>query len=328
MRRKILGLVAAGLLVHGCGLPFTGQRLPSTTELINSATDYFAKASSLEVSGIFNQGGYHYMIDMQITQPDTAHITIVQNNLSIEVVQANGKRYFRGKDFLARVAGTTLAGQRMAKAIGPGWFTSKDANSVDMTAFTDVSKVKANFLNTRSLKRNEIVGSDGVKTAELIGTDYTLYITEPSPHRLVFIRTAKAGSVEQVTDAELAFTNYNRDFGIQAPTRALDLDDHATWPPLYFRVSMSPARCQDPCVLTAVFQNDGGTAGAPAPSTVTFTLTNHADEKAFGTCAVTIRPDVPNGSQVTESCSISSPSWSTFSGTYTYNAVVTNPAYD
>jgi hypothetical protein len=328
MRRQIARLAVAGLLAPACASPLGGPGLPSTADLINGAAKDFSNASSLEISGSFNQSGYHYTIDMQVTPPSTARVTMSQNNLQLEAVQVGGKVYFRGRDFLAKTVATNPAGPRLAKAIGAGWFTSKDTNLLDMSNFTEASKVKANFFNTLSVKRKDNVGSDGVKTAELAGTDYTLYITETSPHRLVYLRAAKATTLSDVTDAELAFTNYNKDFGIRAPTAAFDLDDHGAWPPLYFRISMDASRCDYPCILSAVFQNEGGTAAAPGPSTITFTLTNKADGSSFGSCTVAIQPDVPNGAQVTKSCSITSAAFRVFTGTYLYNAVIANPAYD
>jgi hypothetical protein len=316
------------VLASGCAIPFVGPSLPSTADLVNGAATNFSSASSVEVTGAFNQSGYQYTIDMQVVPPSTVHLTMQENNIQLEAVQLNGKLFFRGADFLAKQVRTDPAGQRLAKAIGAGWFSSKATNLIDMSSFTDAAKVKANFLNTMAVKRQDTLGSDGVKTAELTGPGYTLNITEVKPYRLVSLRIARVASTPEFTDAELAFTNYNKDFGITAPTTVFDLDDHSTWPPLYFRVSMSPAGCNDPCTLSAVFQNDGGTAGAPAPSTVLFTLANQAGGGLFGSCTTTIRPDVPNGAQVTQSCGISSPALRTFTGTYIYNAVVTNPAYD
>ena len=328
MRIRLLVVVSAGLLAAGCGLPFGGPTLPTTAELINGAADGFGKATGLEVQGSFTQGTDNYTIDMQITPPSNAHITMTQNSLQIEANQVNGKVYYRGKAFVASVLGTSSSGQQIAKAVGGRWFTSRGATPIDVSGFTDASKVKANFLNTLTVKRKDNVTVNGVNTAELTADDYVLNISEASPHRLVYLTTVAGKSVQQLTNAKLGFSNYNKDFALQTPTNVFDVDDKTTWPPEYFRVSISNSKCSDPCILSAVFQNDGGLTGATAPSTVTFTLTNKADNSLIGSCKVTIQPDVANGQKVTESCSISNAAWTNFSGTYVYNAVVDNPSYD
>jgi len=330
MRIRVLAMVmaAAGLAAAGCG----GQSLPSTSELVNGAADGFGKATGLEITGTFVENSFNYTIDMQITPPNTAHLTMTQNALHIESEQVNGKVFYRGKEFVASVLGTAPEDKQLANAVGDRWFTSKDATPIDVSGFSDATKVKANFLNTLSVTRKDNVTSNGVVTAELTGADYILNITEASPHRLVQLRTAQGKTVQEMTDAKLAFSNYNKDLAIQAPTDVVAKDNSSTWPPRYTRVSIEHSRCDDPCTLSAVYKNDGGTTGASAPSTITFTLTSKADGSALGSCKATIQPDVANGETVTESCSISSSAWTAFNSVngnvYIYNAVADNPAYD
>ena len=336
MRMRIAVVAAAGLLAAGCGSPFGGQSLPSTSQLVNGAADGFAKATSLEVSGTFTEASASYTVDIQFAPPSTAHLTVTQNNkLRFEGLAVNGKIFFRGRDFIALLLGSGTSDQQLAKAVGDRWFTSsapKDVIPLDVSPFTDASKVKANFLTTLPAKRKDNVTSSGVMTAELTTDDYIVNITEASPYRLVSLRTAQGKTVQQLTDATLAYSNFNKDFAIQTPTDVVDKDNHSTWPPMYTRVSIEHSGCNDPCTLSAVYRNDGGTTGASAPSTVNFTLTSKADGSALGSCKATIQPDVANGQTVTESCSISSSAWTAFNSVngnvYIYNAVVDNPAYD
>jgi hypothetical protein len=319
---------ASALLATACGLPFGGASLPSTSQLINGAADSFVKASGLEVSGNFTQGTDTYSLDMQITPPTTAHITMTQNNLQIEAIQVGGRVFYHGKDFVASVEGPSDSGQAIAKAVGDRWFTSKDATPVDVSAFTDASKIKANFFNTLTVKRKDNVSVQHVNTAELSAESYILNITEASPFRLVELRSAAGKTVADLSNADLAFSNYDKDFAIQPPTNVFDVDDRSTWPPLYERVSISNAKCDDPCVMSAVYQNNGGPTGASAPSVITFTISRKADGSVLGSCKVTIQPDVANNGRVTASCSITSAAWTSFTGTYLYDSSVDNPAYD
>ena len=321
-------VMAAGLIDHRV----RRQKLAITSELVNGAADSFAKATQLRVTGSATEDGDTPALDVQFTPPSTDHVTLIQNgNINVGSVGINGKYFYRA-GLHRPFCWDGASDQQLARAVGDRWFTSSSAVPFDVGAFTDASKVKDNFLTTSSLKRTDNVSTNGVMTAELTAGDYILNITEASPYRLVLLRTAPGKTVQKLSDAKLAYSNYNKDFAIQTPTDVVDKDNHATWPPMYTRVSIEHSGCNDPCTLSAVYRNDGGTTGASAPSTINFTLTSKADGSALGSCKATIQPDVANGQTVTEKCSISSSAWTAFNNVngnvYIYNAVVDNPAYD
>jgi hypothetical protein len=324
----VVAIGAASMLAAACSVPFLGPGLASTAQLINGAGDSITKASGFEMSGAFDGASGSYAMDLQYTAPTTAHVVMTRNNLQIEFIQVDGKVYYRGKDFIASQLGSNAGAQKILRAIGDRWFSSASATPVDMSGFTDASKVKASFLQDFTVARKDNVSSSGLMTAELSADSYVLNITESSPHRLVYLRTVLGKTVNNFTNIKLAFTNYNKSFGTVAPANVFDLDDKSTWPPLYTAVSVENSRCSDPCVLSAVLRNDGGLTGASAPSTVTFSVLDNSNN-ALGSCKVTISPDIANGKQVTESCSISSSAWTNYAGsTYTYEAVPDNPTYD
>jgi hypothetical protein len=326
--RAVVAIGAAGLLAAACNLPFLVPSLASTTQLINGASDSFGKASGFELTGIFQDTTSSYTMDVQYTAPATAHIAMTLNGLQVEVIQTDGRVYYRGQDFAASQVGSNAGAQKVVRAIGDRWFTTKSATPLDMSGFTDASKVKANFLQNFTVARKDNVSSSGLMTAELSADNYILNITEASPHRLVYLRTPPGKSVDNFTNLKFAITNYDKNFGTAAPTNVFDVDDQSTWPPLYTVVSVENSGCSDPCMLSAVLRNDGGLTGASAPSTVTFSLLDSGNN-SLGSCKVTISPDIANGKQVTESCSISSSAWTNYTGsTYTYEAVPDNPAYD
>ncbi|HEV2035073.1 MAG TPA: hypothetical protein VGU71_12900 [Candidatus Dormibacteraeota bacterium] len=326
--RAVVAIAAAGLLAAACNLPFLGPSLASTSQLINGAGDSLARASGFEISGAFDGAAGSYTLNLKYTAPTTAHVAMTQNNLQFEFIQVDGKVYYRGKDFIASQVGSNAGAQKILHAVGDRWFSSASVAPIDMSAFTDAAKVKATFLQNFTVARKDNVSSSGIMTAELSADSYILNITEASPHRLVYLRTAPGKTVSNFTNTKLAFSNYNKSFGTVAPANVFDLDDHATWPPIYTAVSVENSRCSDPCVLSAVLRNDGGLTGAPAPSTVTFSVLDSSNN-TLGNCKVTISPDIPNGKQVTESCSISSTAWTNYTGsTYKYEAVPDNPAYD
>jgi hypothetical protein len=326
--RLLAAIGAAGLLAAACALPFGGPSLATTAELINGAAAGFAQASGFEVAGAFDDTTTSYTMDIQFTAPTTAHVFVNKGNLKIELIQIDAKEYYRGKDYLASQVGSDAAAQRLIRAIGDRWFTSKSATPVDLSGFTDAFKLKAGFLTNFAVARKDNVSSGGLMTAQLTAGGYILNITEASPHHLVQVSTTHGTIVDnKYANAKFAFSNYNKTFGIAPPTSVFDIDDKSTWPPLYSAVSIENSRCSDPCVLSAVLRNTGGLTGAPSPSTVTFSLLDSSNQ-VLGSCKVAITPDVPNGQQVTESCSISSAAWTNYRSTYTYEAVPDNPAYD
>jgi hypothetical protein len=329
VRLQIAALATAGLVVSGCSLPTLGNKPPTTAQLINSAADNFAAATSLEVSGTFVNGSDTYAFDEELAVPNNAYVHLTLNSVQTEVVQKDGKLYFRGSQFVVDQLGTKSAyATQVAHAIGERWWTSNTAKPVfDLSRMAELGKINTNFFTTLGIKRKDNVNHNGVLTAELSGDGYVINITEAKPYEIVAIHIPPEKVLGSLSDAQLELSNYNKVFEIPTPSNVFDLDDHSTWPPMYYAFSISTARCNYPCILSGVFQNDGGATGAAAPSTATFTLTNLARGSSLGSCKVAIRPDIANGRRVTESCTISSTAWYNFSGTYTARAVVDNPAY-
>jgi hypothetical protein len=192
--------------------------------------------------------------------------------------------------------------------------------------------VKANFLNTLSLSRKDDVTVNGANTAELSDSETIINVTESSPYELVRLRSQPGKTSSDVSDMDLAFTNYNQNFNITVPTDALNLDDPSTFPPFYQVTAINLSRCNgDPCNVSATVQNMAGTKGATAPSTVTFTATNDADSSTLGTCKATVSPDVANGANANVGCAITGGAWTAFvqnGGSFHVKAEPDNPAYD
>ena len=325
--RNFLVAAVAGLMATACGLPF-GIGQASTSQLINGAADNLASASGFEVKGKFTTGGHNYTFDLEYQKPDAADMVVDQDAVHLELLQVGGKAYYKSKDILTSTVGTDPFGQSVARAVGDKWFTSQDATPIDTTQFTDSQKVKANFLNTLGVSRKDNVSVNGTDTAELSTSDTIVNISESSPYHLVRVETKPGKTVSDVSNGDFEFINYGKSFGLTAPTDVWQIDEPSTWPAYYSVNSISVSRCDDPCVISAVIANKGGTKTGSTPSVLTFTLTSKADQSSLGTCKVTISPDISHGTTTTKSCSISTPQWTAFSGTYLYDATVDNPAYD
>ena len=328
--RKVLIAAVVCFVAAACSLPF-GIGQASTSQLVNGAADSLAKASGFEVSGKFTTGSNNFQVDIKYQSSGSAHVDVTVGTTHIEAIQSNGKVYYHGKDAAATFVGSDAFGQAQPTAVGDKWFTTSKATPIDMSGFTDASKVKANFLNTLSLSRKDDVTVNGVNTAELSDSETILNVTESSPYELVRLRTQPGKTSDNVSDMDLTFGSYNKDFGISVPTDALNLDDPSTFPPFYQVTAINLSRCNgDPCNVSATAQNEAGTKGASAPSTVTFTATNDADSSVLGTCKASISPDVANGAKATVSCSITGGAWTAFvqnGGSFHVKAEPDNPAY-
>ena len=329
--RRVVIVAFVSLMAAACSLPF-GIGQASTSQLINGATDNLGKASGFEVGGKFTSSGTAFKIDVKYQSSGAAHVDLTTGSTTIEAMQFNGTVYYHGSDAAANFAGSDAFGQAAPKAIGDKWFTTSKGTPMDFSGFTDPSKVKANFLNTASLSRKDNVTVAGQDTAELSDSDTIINITESSPYELIELRSQKGKTVQQVSDMDLTFSNYNKNFNLSQPTGALNLDDPSTFPPFYEVNSVNLAGCNgDPCTVAAVVQNKAGKQGGSAPSSVTFTATNDANSSTLGTCKATISPDLANGATTTVKCQITGGAWTAFvqnGGNYTVKAEPDNPSYD
>lgn len=330
--RKLLVTSAVALLVGACGLPF-GIGHPSTADLTHGAADNLAKAKSFEVKARFTQNGKPTDLDIQFTAPATIHITGSQGADEFEMLRYGGKVYYKGASYLATII-TDQDAASVLKGARTRWVTSSQFNGIDTSALTDPSKARQ-VLTSIVTKRQDDVTVDGQNTAELTLPVAVVNITEDSPYRLVRVRSIPGQPLQEgVADLDESLSNYDKNFGSQAPDDVFDFDDPTTWPPRYVADTISQTTisgtnsCDDPCRLSAEVENSGGLKGGTMGSTVTFKLTSAADNSLLGSCSVTIQPDHPHAEKFTVGCSIQSSAWTNFTGSYHYGADIDNPTYD
>lgn len=327
--RNLLITGATALMISACALPF-GLGRPSASQLESGAANYLAKAKSFEANATFMDGSKPYNLDIEYAAPSTVHIGGKQGDNDLEMLSYNGKAYFKGQLFLDTVLADPNA-QKLLKGARDRWVTSSQIAPIDTSAISDPSKTKL-LLSGAASNRQDDVNVNGQNTAELTLPAVIVNITEDSPYRLVRLRSIPGQALGGESHLDVAFSNYNKDFGIQPPSDAFDLDDPTTWPPRYqidavHQQEASQGSCGDPCVLSADMENTGGLNGGPAPATVTFVLTA-SDQSSLGSCKATIQPDRPHGQKFTVSCTIQTSAWTNYAGNYTYGATVDNPAYD
>jgi hypothetical protein len=125
------------------------------------------------------------------------------------------------------------------------------------------------------------------------------------PYHVLRVHMHPGAVVDGISAADFTYSDYGRDFAINAPSGALDFADQSTLPPIYTVVSVDTSACGSPCLVAASLKNLGGKAGSRGPSIVTFTMTDPQAGSVLGICKVPVQPDVGHSATTTVSCTIS-----------------------
>jgi hypothetical protein len=298
--RLILGLALVAVLA-ACD-PFG---LPSTRALETGAASMFTSSLSYEMKGTYTSAGTQWTVDMQFTQPNTRHITVASATEQVEAIFIEGNAYFRGQAFLAKHLGSDPLSQSVARVAGNAWWKDVVVGLVPtFQELTSENAFRTSFLGPAVDRRIDHQQVDGVDAVELSGRRADVYIQSASPYRLLRIRLREGVVVDGVAQADLRFTNVDRDFAITAPTDVINFSNLSTLPPIYRVSSIDTSSCGSPCVVSARLKNLGGIVGAKAHSTVTFTMSDPISKQAAGTCTATVEADVGYNSSTSVSCTI------------------------
>jgi len=297
--KPILGLALVAVLA-ACD-PFG---LPSTRALESGAASMFTSALSYEMKGSYTAAGMEWAVDMQFMQPSTRHLTVASASDQVEAIVIGGDAYFRGQAFLAKHLGSDPLSQSIARVAGNAWWKDSAGLVPTFQDLTSESAFRSNFLGPAVDKRTDHQSVDGTDAIELSGRRADVFIDSAYPHRLLRIRLRDGVVVDGIAGADLRFSNVDRDFGIAAPTDVINFGNLSTLPPIYHVSSIDTSACGSPCAVSATLRNLGGTVGAKAHSTVTFTMTDPISKQALGTCLATVEADVGYNSSTTVSCTI------------------------
>jgi hypothetical protein len=108
--------------------------------------------------------------------------------------------------------------------------------------------------------------------------------------------------IDGISDGDFRYGNFDKDFGISAPTDVIDFSNLSTLPPIYTVLSVDTSGCLSPCVVSALLKNLGGMTAAVSMSTVTFTMTDSVSKRVLGTCSTQVTPDVGYNATTTITC--------------------------
>lgn len=303
--RLIAGLVGLmlGSSLSACDLPLN-LGLPTTRGLESGALSSLTDAGSLEITGTYVEAKTRWSIDLQLTRSGTERVTATSSSLKLEAIILGKDAYFRGKDFLSAHMGSDLISRSFVQAAGNGWWRGAAGNVPKLTDLTDGKAFNSAFLGQAVTKRTDHLLIDGIDAVELSGARADVFIAAGPPYRVIRVVLKHGVVIDGIQDGDFKFTNYNLDFGIAVPVDVIDFSNLSTLPPIYTVLSVDTSGCPSPCAVSAVLRNLGGMRGARAPSTITFTMTDSASQRALGSCQAQVAPDVGYNATTTVGCTI------------------------
>jgi hypothetical protein len=319
---KALAMVAGASVVgalSACDPTFAiGQ--PTTRALEKGAVASLDAAKSFMIRGTYtdqsttltspaspartNPVDVRVALDLELVRPDISQVVVTATDVKLEAILLGSEAYFRGNQFLSQHMGTDALSRNLVRVAGNSWWKGSVANVPSLPDLTNGSNFEAAFLGTAVTERTDHVAVDGVASVSLSGPRGEVFIAAQMPYRVLRVRIKKGVVIDGITDADLLFDSFDRDFKIAAPSDVIDFSNLSTLPPIYTVVSVDTSGCLSPCAVSALLKNLGGASGALATSTVTFTMTDPATSKVLGSCQARVQPDVGYNSTTTVGCTM------------------------
>lgn len=313
----LLGGVVALAALSACDLPFALGR-PTTRALENGAVASLDAARSFRVTGSYLDRSMsaaassartqpvaaRVTIQLELERPSALHVVVSAPDTKVEAIVLGADAYFRGNQFLSQHMGGDPLSRSVVKAAGNAWWRGAAGDAPRLPDLTSGSGFRATFLGTAVTQRTDHASVDGLDAVELSGPRGDVFIAASPPYGVIRVRIKNDVTVDGITDADLRFSDFDRQFGIAAPSDVIDFSNLSTLPPVYTVVSVDTTGCASPCAVSALLKNLGGLSAAQGPSSVTFTMTDPATGKVVGTCQTEVRPDVGYNSTTTAACTI------------------------
>jgi hypothetical protein len=266
----------------------------------DQATTLTAPASSART----NPAGARVGVDLEFVRPSTAHVVVSAADVKLEAIVLGSDAYFRGNQFLSQHMGSDPVSRNLVRVAGNAWWKGSAGEVPRLPDLTDGKSFRSTFLGTAVTQRTDHVSVNGLDAVELSGPRADVFIASNPPHRVLRLHIKNGVVVDGISDGDLRFDNFDRDFQIAAPSDVIDFSNLSTLPPIYTVVSVDTSGCGSPCAVLALLKNLGGVSGAQAPSTITFSVTDSASGQALGSCQVQVQPDVGFNSTTKVACTM------------------------
>jgi hypothetical protein len=290
------------VMLSACDLPF-GLGLPTIRALNEGAAKSLDAAKSFRITGTFTESTA-WRIDLEVVRPATEHVLLSGKNFDLEAIVTDHGSYFRGQQYLSSHMGSDPYSRSLVQAAGGGWWTGLPSVAPELPDFTKGTSLASTFLGTAVTARTDRVSAGGQPAVELSGPRADVFLGAAPPYRVLRVHMKSGAAVDGISNADLVYSDFGRDFAIAAPSSSVDFADLSTLPPVYTVVSVDTSACGSPCVVGASMKNLGGRSGARAPSTVTFTMTDPLTNSVLGACTVVVQPDVVHSATTAVSCTI------------------------
>ena len=305
--RRLAGRVAVGIMVlavlTACGIPF-GIGQPTTRALESGAVDSVDATASFRITGSYTESGNRRTIDLELARPSSLHLLLKGGPADLEAIVTANSAYFRGRDFLSSHMGSDSVSRALVQATGGGWWKGPASYVPQLPDFTEGKRLSATFLGPAVTTRTDHVSVGDAAAVELSGPRADVFVAEAPPFRLLRLQTKAGSMIDGISDADLRFGDFDRDFGIVAPSGAINFADQSTLPPIYTVMSVDTSGCTLPCVVSGLLKNVGGQRGAGGTSKVIFTMIDPQTNSVLGTCTAGVQLDVEHNATTKVSCTI------------------------
>lgn len=293
---------------------------PTTRALENGAVASLDAAKSFRISGSYadqattltapassartNPAGARVGVDLEFVRPSTEHVVVSAADTKLEAIILGSDAYFRGNQFLSQHMGSDPLSRNLVRVAGNAWWKGSAGDVPRLPDLTDGKSFRSTFLGTAVTQRTDHVSVSGLDAVELSGPRADVFVASNPPYHVLRLHIKNGVVVDGISDGDLRFDNFDRDFQIAAPSDVIDFSNLSTLPPIYIVVSVDTSGCGSPCAVSALLKNLGGVSGAQAPSTITFTMTDPASGQVLGSCHVQVQPDVGFNSTAKVACTM------------------------
>jgi hypothetical protein len=324
MKRAIAGAAGLALAMAGCATQ-AAEPTVSPAQLLAAGSHALTALKSSQVTGTFTLDGLGGSILASILQNGDITGTLTIGGSQGPFIYAGGYTYFQSLAFVSSELPASLAALAANLKSQPWWRSSGSTEAAAAIKLITPGGLRSTLLSGRA-HMTEKAGEDasGRAATELTDSTGSIFVAAASPHNILEITTPVNLLVDNFSNIDFIFNEFNAPVTVTIPTNPVT-PDIASMPPYFYVVSVKFGVCSDTgCTGRAVVETQAGSGTA----TVKLTITNPAN-KALASCTTTVRASYSAGTTAT--CRAHGSGWANWwdniGGTYYFDAVVANPYY-